>query len=827
MKRIWFIVFIFLIFSLSFATNFEDLQKKWDYENPFSLPHWLTPDEMQRIDEIGRDFYETEPPPAPVKNVAEFDKMQAVLIRYPFGIPMSLIAEMSQDIEVTTLVSSTSQQNSVLNQYSNNGVNTDNCDFIIAYTDTYWTRDFGPWFIFDGNDEPGIVNFPYNRPRPHDDDIPIAVANYLNINLYGMNVIHTGGNYMTDGMGYSASSTLVWQENPSLSHTEINQRVHDYLGIENYYVIPDPNNTYIDHIDCWGKYLSPGKVLIRSVPTGHPQYDEIEATADYFATHNSAYGIPYEVFRVYTPGDEPYTNSLILNNKVFVPQTGSAWDDEALTSYEEAMPGYEIHGIYDNNWMSTDALHCRTKGIADLGMLYVNHIPILGNQPSGIDYDIIAKIKPYSGETVYSDSLWVYYKINGGNYNAIQMNSAGDDNYEAIIPAQSEGTEIAYYIHAADHSGRSANCPFIGAPDPFVFYAGTPIPPELSVQPSEFSLTMSPNSTSSDILELSNIGGGLLEYSISLENQPVRDLTGSHLTCSASEFVPGETATWTFTVYNGSNDNEWLRDVSIDFPEGIIVNSSTNFVGGTGGELVSDGSTGNGIQLQWIDDNGNYGNIYPDESANAEVSVTVEANFSGDVTLNYTITGDEYGDEPHQISGTIIIAGNGEPISWISLNPTSGTIPGGESDNIDVNFNTADLVSGTYNCNIVISDNRTETIVPVTLTVSDAEAAEEQIEPMLIFEKAVPNPFRTSTTISFEFSTEQNEQRTISIYNIKGEKIRSLECNNYVNAKATESLSITWDGRDENGKLVSPGVYLYKLQTEKYSAVKKIMFIKK
>ena len=67
--------------------------------------------------------------------------MQGVLIRYPFGIPMSLIAEMSQDITVTTIVANQSQQNTVLSQYSDNGVNKENSEFIIAHTDTYCTSD--------------------------------------------------------------------------------------------------------------------------------------------------------------------------------------------------------------------------------------------------------------------------------------------------------------------------------------------------------------------------------------------------------------------------------------------------------------------------------------------------------------------------------------------------------------------------------------------------------------------------------------------------------------------------------------------------------------
>ena len=825
MKKICLLVFAFLVFSLSFSDNLEDLQKKWDYENPFSLPHWLTSEEMSRFDEIGKDFYVTEPPPAPVKNVAEFDKMQAVLIRYPFGIPMSLIAEMSQDITVLTIVANENQQNTVLNQYSGNGVDINNCDFLIAPTDSYWTRDYGPWFIFDGNDEPGIVNFPYNRPRPNDNDIPIEVAEYFDINLYGMNLIHTGGNYMTDGMGNSASSTLVWEENPSLTHAEVSQYVHDFLGIENYHVIPDPNNTYIDHIDCWGKFLAPNKVLIRSVPESHPQYDEIENTASYFANQLCAYGTNYEVYRVYTPNDEPYTNSLILNNKVFVPQTGSAWDDDALETYQEAMPGYEIHGVYSSDWLSTDALHCRTKGIADLGMLYISHLPLLGAQPAGSDYEINAEIKAYSGEPVYSDSLWVYYEINGGNYNAVQMSLVGENSYRAIIPAQPEGTEIKYYIHAADQSGRSANCPFIGASDPFVFYSA--FLPQLSVNPTEINLELPEDSIVTEILQLSNIGGGTINYSILLDFFPDRDISGSYIQCSAENFIPGETSTWTFTVYNASSDNEWLRSVSIDFPEGVIVNSSTNFSGGSGGDLVSNGMTGNGVEISWNDNDGGWGNIYPDEYATAEVNVSVSPVFDTDIVLNYQIAGDEYGSAPHQIEGTVSIALAGEPISWISLNQTSGSLSTGETDNIEITFDTNDLETGTYNCNIVVNDDRNETIIPVSLTVTGVETSDDNVSQNTFLASISPNPFiitsnQKRSNVKIDFQTSLNSVVDISVYNVRGEKIKTL-----LNSEIPSgSHRVIWDGRDSKGNYVASGIYFYRMKTDNYSQTKKMMIIK-
>ena len=140
--------------------------------------------------------------------------------------------------------------------------------------------------------------------------------------------------------------------------------MEDYYGINTYHVVADPNDEYIDHIDCWGKYLSPTKVLIRSVPASHDQYSMIEEVANYFGTTLTNEGNLWEVYRVYTPSDQPYTNSLILNDKVLVPIMNSSWDDDAIAVYEEAMPGYEILG-FTGTWQSTDALHCRVRGIPD------------------------------------------------------------------------------------------------------------------------------------------------------------------------------------------------------------------------------------------------------------------------------------------------------------------------------------------------------------------------------------------------------------------------------------------------------------------------------
>lgn len=294
----------------------------------------------------------------------------------------------------------------------------------------------------------------------------------LGIPWYGMNVIHTGGNYMTDGLNISASTDLVWVENPTQSHDEIAAKMHDYLGIDTYHVVDDPNGTYIDHIDCWGKFLAPDKILIRKVPPSHPRYAAIEATAAYFATQTCSYGYNFEVYRVNTPQNQPYTNSVIVNNKVLVPIMNSVYDDSAIIAYQQAMPGYEVlgfTGLGAHPWESTDALHCRVMGIADIGMLYIRHIPLSGNQPCETDYTLHADILASSQQPVIADSVLIHYRVNGGSWMTSVMVHTAGQQYIGTIPKQAAGSLVDYYLSAADESDRHETCPLIGAADPFTF----------------------------------------------------------------------------------------------------------------------------------------------------------------------------------------------------------------------------------------------------------------------------------------------------------------------------------------------------------------------
>lgn len=84
-----------------------------------------------------------------------------------------------------------------------------------------------------------------------------------------------------------------------------------------------------------------------------------------------------------------------------------------------------------------------------------------------------------------------------------------------------------------------------------------------------------------------------------------------------------------------------------------------------------------------------------------------------------------------------------------------------------------------------------------------------------------PNPFNPTTTISFSIPNESNVK--ISIYNTKGQKVKTLTNNQYENG----SYSIIWNGIDDSGNLVCSGVYLYKLIVNgKAELVRKCLLLK-
>ena len=88
------------------------------------------------------------------------------------------------------------------------------------------------------------------------------------------------------------------------------------------------------------------------------------------------------------------------------------------------------------------------------------------------------------------------------------------------------------------------------------------------------------------------------------------------------------------------------------------------------------------------------------------------------------------------------------------------------------------------------------------------------------FYQNIPNPFNCTTTI--RFTLQQQEDVKISVYNIMGKLVKRL-----VSQKLNAGEHcVTWRGDNENGIIVSSGIYFYKMHTRGFLETKKMLLLK-
>ncbi|HOE55480.1 MAG TPA: gingipain R, partial [Candidatus Cloacimonas acidaminovorans] len=261
------------------------------------------------------------------------------------------------------------------------------------------------------------------------------------------------------------------------------------------------------------------------------------------------------------------------------------------------------------------------------------------------------------------------------------------------------------------------------------------LPPTISVNTNTLSATLTTGAESTQTFTISNTGSQSLTYTMVVSEPTGRNeviipakttgsksIAGSTLTLNADEYTSGTTVDWTFTVTNASTDTEWLKEVIVTFPAGVTVNSATNFVGGSGGDLIPDLTTGTGITISWFGTGSNgWGVIHGSESATATVNVTISAGLVTTIVLPYTINGDIWGAEPNTVSGEISLACSLPPVEWFSVTPNSGTITAGGNQTISGHFSAVGMAEGIYNAVLTIQSNdpvHPITTLPVTMDVS-------------------------------------------------------------------------------------------------------------
>ena len=118
----------------------------------------------------------------------------------------------------------------------------------------------------------------------------------------------------------------------------------------------------------------------------------------------------------------------------------------------------------------------------------------------------------------------------------------------------------------------------------------------------------------------------------------------------------------------------------------------------------------------------------------------------------------------------------------------------------------------------------THTFGPISLVIpedgEDPEVPEVSLPYGLL--QNYPNPFNPNTRISYRM--EDNCVGTLTVYNLKGEKIVTLFENRELTAD--ETVFVEWDSKDINGNPVTSGFYIYELNTDARNYSRKMVLTK-
>ena len=167
---------------------------------------------------------------------------------------------------------------------------------------------------------------------------------------------------------------------------------------------------------------------------------------------------------------------------------------------------------------------------------------------------------------------------------------------------------------------------------------------------------------------------------------------------------------------------------------------------------------------------------------------------------------------------------------WLSTNRSTSSIPAGESIELAVYFDPENLSTvGVYNGNLYISasdvnHNLDYIDIPVTFEVSDSIVGvidgEGTLPKYFAVDQNYPNPFNAQTEINYLLPIDSYV--TFEIYNVLGQKVVTLLGEHQKAGRHT----LIWNGTNENGNVVTSGIYYYKLATEKEKALNKMILLK-
>ncbi len=379
------------------------------------------------------------------------------------------------------------------------------------------------------------------------------------------------------------------------------------------------------------------------------------------------------------------------------------------------------------------------------------------------------------------DSAFVVYSVDNGPFQAVQMAAdPGDSIYTGTIPPQADGAFVKYYLRAVDNDGDVAVMPdTTGGMFFYVVRDGGLSIADVQWTPFEY------DNSGYEGLEVTVQGIAVTDTS---------DFPGYYVLMDAAE--PWHGILVRDAAHTVRLGDEVRVTATVQERYGMTrLNYVTDF------QLIS---VGNEIPGPIVVNTGDLATGSP--TAESYESCFVEVR---DVTVTVP-----FPDAPSNYGEFVVDDGTG----GVRVDDIGNF--GGQTS--DTTFHEGDKISilrgilyYTYG-NYKIEPRNEGDVIGHTTGVATASGTPHTYE----LSQNYPNPFNPSTTI--RYAVPQPEHVKLDVFNIQGQRVRTL-----VDAQvAAGQHVVTWDGRDDAGRPVATGLYLYRLRAGERVFRRKMLLLK-
>jgi hypothetical protein len=158
---------------------------------------------------------------------------------------------------------------------------------------------------------------------------------------------------------------------------------------------------------------------------------------------------------------------------------------------------------------------------------------------------------------------------------------------------------------------------------------------------------------------------------------------------------------------------------------------------------------------------------------------------------------------------------------WLVLGTSSGSVPAGGSDMINMSIDATGLAGGDHHYTLAVNHSGEGTLlVPITLTVITDGTGAGAVPELLVLAQNHPNPFNPKTSIRFGLPAAADV--LLTVFDVNGRAVRTLVDGDL----PAGTRVVEWDGRDDGGKALATGVYFYRLDAGEERIQKKMLLLK-